>query len=361
MVSTAHGVMTSDRSGRRSEAIAVHDRPSRVRCDEYVDRQPGASTYHAPVWLDIVERSFGHETQYLSAECADGICGVLPLAFFDSRIFGRFTVSLPFVNYGGVLADNDRVARALLERAIEETRRRRGTHLELRHSDEQRFPELASRRHKVAMELALAETADEQWKALDRKLRNQVRKAEKSGLSSEEGGLELLEAFYQVFARNMRDLGTPVYGMRFFREVLSSLPDRSRVLCIRHAGRPVAASIVHWRGRRIEVPWASALREFNPLCPNVLLYWTMIQLGISKHCTTFDFGRSTPNEGTFQFKKQWNAVPRPLVWEYWTAPGASLPDMSPKNPKFDVAIRAWQRLPVPVATALGPHIVRNIP
>jgi hypothetical protein len=35
--------------------------------------------------------------------------------------------------------------------------------------------------------------------------------------------------------------------------------------------------------------------------------------------------------------------------------------MSPKNPKFSVAIRAWQRLPVRVANAIGPHVVRNIP
>jgi CelD/BcsL family acetyltransferase involved in cellulose biosynthesis len=118
---------------------------------------------------------------------------------------------------------------------------------------------------------------------------------------------------------------------------------------------------VHWRGHRIEVPWASALREFNPMCPNVLLYWTMIQWAVDRRCTTFDFGRSTPNEGTFQFKKQWGAVPRPLVWEYWTAPGHAIPDMSPANPRFDLAVRAWQCLPVPVATALGPHIVRSIP
>jgi FemAB-related protein (PEP-CTERM system-associated) len=211
------------------------------------------------------------------------------------------------------------------------------------------------------MELSLASTSEQQWQELDRKLRNQVRKAEKSGLTAEEGGIELLSAFYDVFARNMRDLGTPVYGIGFFREVLSALPDRSRVLCVRHEGRAVAASIVHWRGRRIEVPWASALREFNPLCPNVLLYWTMIQSAIGRRCATFDFGRSTPNEGTFHFKKQWGAVARPLVWEYWTAPGHAMPDMSPANPTFGLAVRAWQRLPVPIATVLGPHIVRNIP
>lgn len=361
MVTSVPLAPVSQDRGRHQAPVVVSDCASREDCDEYVASRPDASAYHAPVWLDIIHRAFGHETCYLTAESEGAICGVAPLVFFSSRLFGRFTVSMPFVNYGGVLADHDVAARALLARAIEETRRTGGRHLELRHCDDQMFRDLAPRRHKVAMELALAPTADEQWKVLDRKLRNQVRKAEKSDLVAEQGGAELLPAFYEVFARNMRDLGTPVYGVRFFREVLSALPDCSRVLCVRHKGQPVAASIVHWRGPRVEVPWASALREFNPLCPNVLLYWSMIQLAIGRGCATFDFGRSTPDEGTYQFKKQWGAVPRQLVWEYWTAPGQSMPDMSPANPRFDLAVRVWQRLPVPVATALGPHIVRNIP
>lgn len=341
--------------------VVVHDRPSLDACDAYVAAHPDASAYHRPAWLGVVQRAFGHDTRYLVAESEGRVSGVLPIVFFRSRIFGRFTVSLPFFNYGGVLADNDASARALLDRAIEETRRARGTHLELRHSGTQMFPELTARRHKVAMELSLEPDIELQWQALDRKLRNQVRKAEKSGLTADVGGLELLESFYSVFAHNMRDLGTPVYGIAFFREVLSTFSDRARVLCVRHEGRPVAASIVHWTDRRIEVPWASALREFNPLCPNVLLYWHMLRLAIEQHLTLFDFGRSTPDQGTFHFKKQWGAVPRPLVWEYWTAAGRSIPDLSPASPRFDLAVRTWQRLPTAVATALGPHIVRNIP
>jgi hypothetical protein len=71
--------------------------------------------------------------------------------------------------------------------------------------------------------------------------------------------------------------------------------------------------------------------------------------------------RSTPGEGTYQFKKQWGAVPRELVWEYWTAPGKPLPDWNPRNPTYARAIQVWQRLPVKVATLLGPAVVRNIP
>jgi FemAB-related protein (PEP-CTERM system-associated) len=314
-----------------------------------------------PAWLDVIHRAFGHDTRYLTAESAGDICGVLPLVLFNSRLFGRFSVSIPFVNYGGVLSDSAAAARALLAHAIDETRRAGGTHVELRHCGEQLFPELTARRHKVAMELALERAPELQWDALDRKVRNQIRKAEKSGLTTDSGGTELLAAFYDVFAHNMRDLGTPVYGIRFFQEVLTEFGACARVFCVSHRGQPAAASIVVWRGSRIEVPWASAIRTFNPLCANVLLYWKMLQFATERGFTTFDFGRSTPNEGTFLFKRQWGAVPRPLVWEYWTAPGHSLPDLNPANPKFHLAVRAWQRLPLAVATAIGPRIVRNIP
>jgi len=267
---------------------------------------------------------------------------------------------MPFLNYGGVLADDQEVERALLDAAVQEVTRFGGSHLELRH-ERQHFAGQPSRRHKVAMRLALEASTDAQWARLDRKVRNQVRKAEKSGLTSAGGGAELLDEFYQVFARNMRDLGTPVYGRRWFLEVLTAFPDSTRLFVVRHAGRPVAASLVHWYAGTAEVPWASSLRESNPLCANVLLYWQMLRAAIERGDRTFDFGRSTPDEGTYHFKKGWGAEPRDLVWEYWTAGGRQLPDMGPANPKFGLAIRAWQRLPVRVATALGPHVVRNIP
>jgi hypothetical protein len=40
---------------------------------------------------------------------------------------------------------------------------------------------------------------------------------------------------------------------------------------------------------------------------------------------------------------------------------ARLPDFNPKSAKYALAVAMWQRLPVGVATALGPAIVRNIP
>jgi FemAB-related protein (PEP-CTERM system-associated) len=340
--------------------VVVRDDAPVEDAEAYVLAHPGSSPYHQPAWLEVIRRAFGHATRLLVAERNGRVVGVLPLVLFRSRMFGRFAVSVPFVNYGGVLADDADAADALLARAIETTRQAGGTHLELRHT-KQHFAALTPKRHKVAMELRLEPTVEAQWAALDKKVRNQVRKGEKSELTARCGGRELLADFYRVFARNMRDLGTPVYGARFFDEVLRAFPNHARVFVVTLQHRPVAASLVHWHGDRIEVPWASALREFNPLCANVFLYWEMLRFSVEQGFRTFDFGRSTPGEGTFQFKKQWGAEPRELVWEYWTAPGQPVPELNPKNAKYRTAIEAWQRLPVRVATMLGPMIVRNIP
>jgi FemAB-related protein (PEP-CTERM system-associated) len=282
---------------------------------------------------------------------------VLPLVHMRSRLFGRSLISLPFLNYGGVLAMDPAAGRALVDRSRALASERQCSNVELRHFGRQ-FDELPAKQHKVTMWLPIAPGL---WDVLDRKVRNQIRKAEKSNLTSVRGGVELVDEFYQVFARNMRDLGTPVYGRGFFEDILRTFPERARLTIVRLGARPIAASLTLRTRTTVEVPWASSIREFNPLCPNHLLYWKMIEAAIADGCDRFDFGRSTPLEGTYKFKEQWGAQPVPLHWEYVLLDRRDLPDQSPKNPKFRLAIGLWQRCPLWLANAVGPRIVRSIP
>lgn len=352
----------SARAARTTAPVALEVRAdvSARAWDGYVLNRPAASAYHLAAWAGVIDRVFGHQTRYLAVCAGDQVTGVLPMVLFDTPLFGRFATSMPFLNYGGILADTYEAAEVLLAAGIEAARAAKSSYLELRHS-ERMFERLPVQAHKVAMVLPLQASVDDQWKGLDRKLRNQVRKAEKSRLRIEVGGLDLLDAFYYVLARNMRDLGSPVHSQTFFREVLTTFPENTRVFCVMLGSTPVAASLVLWHGGKLEVPWASAIRTYNPLCPNVMLYWEMLKFGIGRRFTAFDFGRSTPLEGTYQFKRQWGAEPRQLYWEYWLDQGASLPDRSPKNPKFNTAIAVWRRLPVTFTRVIGPLIVRNIP
>ena len=331
-----------------------------VEWDRYVERRTEASLYHRAAWAGVIERVFGHRTRYLAASAGDDIVGILPLVLFKTPLFGRFATSMPFLNYGGIVADSAEAESVLLEAGIDAAKSVGAQYLELRHTA-QRFQHLPVLTHKVAMVLPLEQSVDDQWKVLDRKLRNQVRKAEKSGLTVRIGGVDLVDAFHDVMVHNMRDLGSPVHGRRFFADVLTTFPDSSRVLSVWLGDQPIAASLILWHGDTVEVPWASAIRAHNPLCPNVLLYWEMLKFSIEHRFARFDFGRSTPLEGTYQFKAQWGAQPQQLYWEYWLAGDRTLPDRSPKNPKFSAAISLWRRLPLAVTRALGPVIVRNIP
>lgn len=341
--------------------VVLDDRIAADEWDRYVTAQPASTSYHLHAWRRVFERAFGHTTLYIGARRGAALVGVLPLVEMRSRVFGRQLVSLPFVNYGGVLADDPAVERALFDRAAELAGDRGLDHVELRHFT-RRFPEAPAKQHKVTMLLPLAPDTDAMWAILDRKVRNQVRKAEKSGLTSEVGGAELIDAFYPVFATNMRDLGTPVYSKRLFEAVFAALPDRTRMFVVRAAdGRPVAAGVGLRYRDTVEMPWASSLREFKASSPNNLLYWEALKHAIATGATTFDFGRSTPHEGTYNFKAQWGAEPVPLCWEYRLLRGRDLPDASPKNAKFSLAIQAWQRLPLWLANRVGPVIVRNIP
>ena len=339
------------------DAVLRVDESHRAAWDAYVARHTAATGYHEWRWRGVFERSFGHEPVGLIATRGDRAVGVLPLVYIRGHLFGRTLTSLPFVNYGGVLADDAEAGRALLEAAGTDAAHRRCGHVELRHTGRQ-FPALPHRDHKVTMRLPIDEGL---WTRLDRKVRNQVRKAVKSGLQVDAGGAEHLEAFYAVFARNMRDLGTPVYARRFFAEVLAAFPERARLVVVRLAGRPVAAGLTYRTNGTVEVPWASSVRDYNHLCPNHLLYWTVIETAVADGCTTLDFGRSTPHEGTYRFKAQWGAEPLPLAWEYVLPAGRAIPDQSPANPKFRLAIAAWKRLPLWIANAAGPRIVREIP
>jgi FemAB-related protein (PEP-CTERM system-associated) len=342
-VAPVHVAVASDRDG--------------LPWDDYVGSQDAATGYHAWAWRRVFERAFGHERVYLMARRNDRVCGVLPLVFVDSLLFGRMLVSLPFVNYGGILADDGQAVAALVEASADIARSRRCRSVELRHIA-RLVNTVPCKQHKVTMHLELSRAG---WDQLDKKVRNQIRKAEKSGLTSALGGAELLPEFYQVFARNMRDLGTPVYGRKFFVEMLREFAPRMQVHVVRLGNLPVAAGLTFRMRSTLEIPWASSIRDFNTLCPNHLLYWNVLQYAKDTGCELFDFGRSTPGGGPYKFKEQWGARPVPLHWEYAYLSEQGMPDVNASSPRFERVVAMWQRLPLAMANRLGPLVVRGIP
>jgi FemAB-related protein (PEP-CTERM system-associated) len=341
-------------------AVDVTTEVTEAEWDAFVRVHPDATGYHLWTWRQIFERALGHPTIYYAARLNGQVRAVLPTVCMRSRVFGNVLSSLPYVNYGGVLADDPRAAAALLLAAARTVEVERLSYLVLRHRT-QAFPHLVAREHKVTMMRPLPGDSAALWDGLDRKVRNQVRKATKNDLAPATGGADLLDDFYRIFARNMRDLGTPVYGRGLFAEMLRAFPDDVRLHVVRLRGEVIAGAITYRYGGVIEVPSASSLREHRALCPNHLLYWHMIQWAIAGGARTFDFGRSTPGDGTYHFKEQWGATPGRLCWEYQPARGRAVPAPDRLDPKYQLAIAAWKQLPLRLSTWLGPRIARAVP
>ncbi len=332
-----------------------------ARWSAYANRGEQVAPSRDPAWLRVIEMALGQTPYCLEALRGEATCGLLPLVSMRSRLFGRFLVGMPYLNTGGVLADDDAAERMLVDAAIELADRLDVRYLELRHERPVEHPALAHRMaEKVHMRLELPDTPGTLWDQLAAKVRNQVRKGQKSGLTVCWGGAELLGDFYAVFSENMRDLGTPVYGRSLFRAVLDQFPEQSELCVVRVGKRPAAgALLLHGKGVS-DVPSASSLRFFNPLNVNMLMYWHLLERAIQRRQRIFDFGRSTRDSNTFRFKKQWGATPSPSEWQYYIRKGA-VGEMRPDNPKYQRLIRVWQRLPVFLTRWVGPVIVRGIP
>lgn len=320
----------------------------------------GGSVYHDTRWRTLIERVFKHRTHYLYAHRGDVIHGILPLVHMRHIVFGSYLVSMPFLTYGGVLADSPETATELLNRAAQLADELGCSHVETR--DLAPLPvDWPVRTDKISMVRELPEDAVQLDKAIGSKLRAQVKRPRREGATAHVGGMDLLDEFYSVFAINMRDLGTPVYSRSLFAEILTAFPDQAGIVSIRVNEEPAAAGFLLRDGETMEIPWASSLRKFNRISVNMLLYWEVLVHCMEVGCTRFDFGRTSENSNTHRFKRQWGAQPVQLHWHYWLRDGAELPGLTPTNPKFKAAIAVWQRLPLPLANLLGPHVVRGLP
>jgi FemAB-related protein (PEP-CTERM system-associated) len=328
---------------------------------QFVMEQSNVPLSSHPRWLEILHDGLGHKIYAFEFLQGEQTTGFLPLAYLQSRLLGRFLVSLPYLNSAGVCGQTAQIRTALVSAAIGLADELRVRFLELRHQTVLQHHLLAEpHAQKIHMHLTLPETAETLWKDLDCKVRNQVRKAEKAQLTITWGGLEFLSDFYAVFSRNMRDLGTPVFPRQLFASILTSFPEHAELCVVKKDKKPIAgALLLHGKGIS-EVPSASSLREFNFTNANMLMYWNLLQRAIQRGQALFDFGRSSLNSPTFRFKKQWGATPVSAAWQYYGRQG-SLSQMRPDNPRYRLLIRTWTRLPLWMANRIGPRVARLIP
>ncbi len=334
------------------------DASSEARWDAFVESCAEATFFHRAGWKRAIEASFDHRCPFLFAERDGEIRGVLPLVDIRSRLFGHALISSGFAVYGGIAA-RDEAARAALEaRALALADELDADHLEMRgrapaHPGWQCRSDLY-----VTFRKALDPDPEQNLLAVPRKQRAMVRKGIKEGLASTiDADVDRLHGIYAVSVRN---LGTPVFPKRYFRNLHKVFGEACEVLTVT-AGQEPIASVMSFRFRDEVLPYyGGGTALARGLAGNDFMYWEVMRRAVARGCRVFDFGRSKQGTGSFAFKKNWGFVPEPLHYAYHLRKGGAVPDVNPLNPKYRLFIAAWQRLPLPVANLIGPFIARSL-
>jgi FemAB-related protein (PEP-CTERM system-associated) len=326
-----------------------------------VTGHPKGSWYHLSHWKELIEDSFGHKSHYLSLRRDGKLAGILPLILVESVLFGRFLVSPAYGRYGDICAEDQAAEEAILSRAKSLARELKVHYLEMRNIEPIDDRELLVKTSKQTFWLDLADDEETMWKTFRSEIRNRARKAETAGCITSVGGVELVDDFYYIFSRHMRELGTPVYGRNFFENLMRLYGDDARIIATHIGEKLVGAGILVFYKDSVAVPWISSLESAFKAYPNNAMYMSAIRYAIQKKCKQFDFGTSNEGSGNAEFKLRWGARMIQLNWQYYLVRKKELPDLSPSSNKFSLAVRAWQRLPLWVTTTLGPRVTRMIP
>ena len=333
---------------------ALSDSRDAARIDAFVRASPGATPFHLTGWSRAVERGCGQRARYLVAERADGeLIGVLPLSEIRSKLFGKALVSTGFGVDGGILGD---AIEPLASGAWDLARRLGCPGIELRGGpvpigwavDDASY---------LGFARDLAANDEAELLAIPRKQRAEVRRSLGFDLEVVTGSsAAMLAEHYRVYAESVRNLGTPVFPAALFRAVADLLD--TDILTIRHQGRAVASVFSLYDGDTVYPYWGGGTAAARALRANDRMYFALMAHARARGCTRFDFGRSKAGTGAAAFKKNWGFDPTPR--RYATRRDGPARAVNPLNPRYALMVRAWQKLPLPIATLAGPWISRGL-
>ena len=325
--------------------------------DAFVETCPQATFFHRAGWSEVMARAFGHKTHFLFAERDGRIEGVLPLGHVKSRLFGNALISSPFCVYGGIAATSTAAAIALQEAAQSLASRLGVEYLEFRNL-EARNPDWARKDLYVRFRKTIDPDPEGNMLAIPRKQRAMVRKGMKAGLVSETD--PDIDRLYAAYSESVRNLGTPVFGRRYFEILQEVFGADCEILTITLNGALISSVMSFYFRDEVLPYYGGGTAAARSVQGNDFMYWELMRRSCERGLKWFDYGRSKEGTGSYHFKKNWGFEPEPLYYEYWLVKAAAMPNVSPTNPKYRLFIETWKRLPLPVTRLLGPWIARSL-
>ncbi|MBK5290873.1 MAG: FemAB family PEP-CTERM system-associated protein [Acidobacteriia bacterium] len=328
--------------------------------DEFVREHPLGTPFHLIAWKKCLEENFPFRAEYLVAFDGDLLKGVLPLFLVDNWLVGKALVSTPVAPYGGALATTQEAFMALRDALANRAQEIGVQYAELRNVyAEQSLGFERVTRHVIYM--GPLEAGEEKLlESIPRKTRRIVRK------SLEEKFITRVETenparFEDLYCRNLRRLGTPPYPRRFMRSLLKNFRGSVDIREVYLEGKLVSAVLNLYFGKTVLPSYGAADPAYNAHAPSTFMYYDLMRVSAAAGYETYDFGKSKIETGSGHFKSHWGLKELPLHYEILLVKRKQLPNYTPTNPKYQLAIRMWRWLPLWVTRMIGPPILKRLP
>ncbi len=314
-------------------------------------------------WSDLVKQTYGFDIYRLEAVQNDEVVGILVFTHVRHAIFGNYLTTSPFGSYGGFAYLSAEARDALLDEARRLTDETGVEYAVLRFLDDGSTPPSPWQQHPIystyLMDLPIH--SDELWDSFGSQYRNHIRKSLKKGFSITFGHLDLLDDVYEGLARSMHELGSPYHGKGYLQRMAELLGDALEFAVVRGPqGELAGAGVFILHGNVVTNLHANILRQFRPDYAGDFLYWSVIKHYGENRFSTLDMGRSLMGSGNEIFKLKWKPQKKLLAYWYVLQPGAKIPDLNQKNPRFQIAIWLWKRLPDFIIRPLGPFLIKGL-
>jgi FemAB-related protein (PEP-CTERM system-associated) len=274
-----------------------------------------------------------------------------------SWLFGNALVSVPFLVYGGPIASGDDSMQALTSAAKDLARDLDVDYLELRNRTALEG-EWHRKDNYVTFRKRIDPSAEVNLQSIPRKQRAMIRKGMKAGLVPETD--EHAGRLYEALLECKRNLGTPFFDRSWLDSIKKEFGDAARITTVTHESRTVC-SVMSFLFRDEVLPYYGGGGELaRDLKGNDFMYWAVMEEACKEGMSIFDYGRSAIDSGAFRFKKHWGFEPEPLHYQYFLVGAKELPNLSPNNPKYQLLVETWKRLPLSVAGRVGPPLARRL-
>ncbi len=326
--------------------------------DKFVNNSSKTSFFHKAGWKEVVEKAFGHQTYFLYSEQKGKITGILPLVHINSLLFGNALISTAFCVYGGIIAEDDISYAELDDEARRLAEQLKVDYLEMRNRT-QVTPERPYKELYVTFRKELDSDIEKNMLAIPRKQRAMIRKGIKAGLSSEID--ENIDRFYQAYSESVRNLGTPVSTKKYFSLLKQVFKEQCEILTIVDKQNQLIGSVMNFYFKDEVLPYyGGGTHHARTVQGNDFMYWEVMRRAVDKGIRIFDYGRSKEGTGSYRFKRHWGFEPKPLYYEFYLVNSSTIPDINPLNPKYQIFIAAWKRLPLSVSQIIGPWLAKDL-